>query len=280
MSAVVRRFTFSASSVYVIELGHIGTEKYLRFFTNRQQITDGSGEPIELASPYDDADIRAVKWTQVNDIVYLTHPDYHPYKLTRISDSSWTLAEVDFDEPPFLDQNITATTLQASATTGSITLLASTDIFEDGHVGANFRLGHKVSGAYIEHPITGNGNSSSLTIYGEYNLRTYGNWGADILIQRSLDSGSTWETVANYHGSIPGPGEPGFRNFDAAGVADEVAEYRVRVENFDGDSESSAIAVLERPEAIVFGYVEITAVGSGGSATATVIDTLIGRAHV
>lgn len=270
MATVVRRFKFSAISVFVIEAGDF----YFRFFTNRQVVTGTGGVPYELATPYAGDDVRDIKWTQVNDIVYLTHPLYPPQKLTRIQDDDWTIEDVAFREPPFLTENITTTTITPSGTTGSITLLASVDIFDDAHVGAYWRIGHKVAGAYVEHGITANGNSTTLQIYGEYTLRTYGNWGADILIQRSLDSGTTWETVANYHGAIPGADEPGFRNFDAAGTADEVALYRIRIENFDANSESSAIAVLERPEASVYGYAQITAVGSGGSATATVIETL------
>lgn len=272
MSTVVRRFQFSVTSVYVIEAGAF----YFRFFTNRQAI-ELSGSPFELVTPYAADDVRDVKWTQVNDLVYLTHPLYPVNRLTRISDTDWTLEEVPFREPPFLDENIDEDiTVAASAVSGSsITLVASEDLFVDEHVGAYWRIGHKVEGAYVEHAITADGNSSTLQIYGEYALRTYGNWGADVLIQRSLDAGTTWETVANYHGAIPDAGEPGFRNFDAAGTADVVALYRIRIENFDSNSESSAIAVLERPEAIIYGYVQITAVGSGQSATADVVEELV-----
>ena len=47
-------------------------------------------------------------------------------------DSSWIM--------PFMPQNETNTTLTASATTGSITLTASTELFESDHVGAMYKL--------------------------------------------------------------------------------------------------------------------------------------------
>lgn len=63
---------------------------------------------------------------QVNDVVYLVHPDYPPYRLTRLTDTNWVLEEVQYITPPQLDQNASNTTLAASATTGSgITLTAS-----------------------------------------------------------------------------------------------------------------------------------------------------------
>lgn len=278
MSTRLIRFEFSAATNFVIEWGYYGTTGYARFFTNRVQVYNGS-LPLELTTPYGENDIADLQFVQINDLVYITHPNYPPHRLERVTDTAWVLEEVTFDEPPFLTENLTDTTIEILGSSGTVgatvTLLASAAIFDLTHVDAYWRIGHKAEGAYIEHPITANGSSASLQIYGDYVLRTYGNWGADILIERSLDGLGGWETVANYHGAIPGPGEAGFRNFDAAGTADAIAYYRITIENFDGDSESSALAVLERPEAIVYGYARITAVGSGQSATATVIESFL-----
>lgn len=62
---------------------------------------------------------------QINDVVYLVHPDYPPYKLTRFGDTDWVLQEVVFDTPALLDQNATDTAIQASATTGPVNLTAT-----------------------------------------------------------------------------------------------------------------------------------------------------------
>lgn len=90
----------------------------------------------EVPSPYSadapsgtqiwDTDVWTVVPCQINDVVYLVHPDYPPYKLSRFGDTDWTMEEVNFLTPALLDQNATDTTLVPSATTGdNITLIAN-----------------------------------------------------------------------------------------------------------------------------------------------------------
>jgi len=91
----------------------------------------------EVPSPYSavptpttntwSADVFGVVSCQINDVLYLVHPSYPPYKLTRISDSppSWTMDQVDFLTPPLLDQNTTSTFMSASAKVGDITVSAN-----------------------------------------------------------------------------------------------------------------------------------------------------------
>lgn len=84
----------------------------------------------EVPSPYpSDAGygsvVLEVTPCQINDIVYICHPDYPVYKLTRVTDTNWTMAEVNFLTPALLDQNITGVFIGASALNGTITLSAN-----------------------------------------------------------------------------------------------------------------------------------------------------------
>ncbi len=89
----------------------------------------------EVPSPYSardfngesvfDLDVWTIVPCQVNDIVYLVHPSYPPYKLVRLADTNWTLTEVNFITPALLDQNVTGVFIGPSATTGNITLSAN-----------------------------------------------------------------------------------------------------------------------------------------------------------
>ncbi len=91
-------------------------------------------EALKVVSPYAESDLPRVKYAQIADILYLSHPSYLPRKLVRNSATSWTLAEVDFLDGPYLAVNGTATTLQPSATTGvgiTITASAVTGINDD-----------------------------------------------------------------------------------------------------------------------------------------------------
>lgn len=89
---------------------------------------------LEVPTPYNadagfnpvwTADVYQVVPCQINDVVYLVHPSYPPYKLTRLTDTSWTMVQVSYDLPSGLDQNTSNTVLTPSATSGSITVTAS-----------------------------------------------------------------------------------------------------------------------------------------------------------
>ena len=81
---------------------------------------------VALGSNTWTAEVFAVVPCQINDVIYLVHPNYPPYKLTRISDSppNWTMEQVNFLTPALLDQNASNTTMTASDTTGNITVEA------------------------------------------------------------------------------------------------------------------------------------------------------------
>ncbi|SOD41315.1 hypothetical protein [Nitrosovibrio sp. Nv4] len=82
-----------------------------------------------VATPYAEADLFQLKFTQSADVLYITHPSYAPRKLTRTGHTAWTLTAITFLDGPYLTTNPTATTITPSATTGAITLTASAAIF-------------------------------------------------------------------------------------------------------------------------------------------------------
>ena len=99
-------------------------------------------EIFEIVSPYQEADIDQIKFVQSVDVLYLVHPTFAPRKLSRFSDTNWTLGIIDFLDGPYFPTNTTATTLNPSATTGSITLTASTATFAATDVGRSIRIEH------------------------------------------------------------------------------------------------------------------------------------------
>lgn len=108
-----------------------------------------TGTIYEIPSPYTAAELTnsdgtlALRYAQTGDVVYLVHPSHPPYKLSRLGTTNWTLAAVDFAPPPFAALNSTATTIYASAATGSVTLTASASVFTSGMVGQYVYLGEK-----------------------------------------------------------------------------------------------------------------------------------------
>lgn len=253
-------FEFSTTTSFIIEVGDL----YMRFFTNGQPVMDGS-DPYEISTPYVVEDVFELHHQQINDVVYISHPDYPVYKLTRLADDNWTLEEVAFDVPAMLDENVTDTTITVDGDTGSITLTASADIFLPGHVGSYWRLGFIRDAFSLGYDIAANATSNGYSFIGTWSLRTYGIWSADISVQRRLEGSSDWFTILKVIGASD-------RNIDETGEAEPGAEYRFVVENYVSNTDGRL--VFESPDSIGYGFVHITDVGSGTEATATVIEGL------
>jgi hypothetical protein len=106
-----------------------------------------------LTTTYETADLADLKFAQSADVMYICHPDFPPRKLSRTGHTSWTITNVDFSNGPFLDHNITTTTLTPShkgvGQTTTVTASAVTGIndgngFTSGDIGrlVHFDEGH------------------------------------------------------------------------------------------------------------------------------------------
>ena len=116
-------FRFSVQQSYILEFGH----QYLRVYRNRAQLCSG-GIAIEFVSPYIENQLKAVKFTQSADILFLAHPDVKPQELQRLEDTDWKFVDFDFTDGPYLDVNTTDTTLTPSATTGTDKTITASDV--------------------------------------------------------------------------------------------------------------------------------------------------------
>jgi hypothetical protein len=108
-----------------------------------------TGAIYEIPSPYtaalltNDDGTLALRYAQTGDVVYITCPSRRPRKLSRFGATDWVLSEIEFSPPPFQPLNATATTMYASAATGSVTLTASAAAFSATNVGDVVYLGEK-----------------------------------------------------------------------------------------------------------------------------------------
>jgi hypothetical protein len=130
-SAVTRLipFVFNTVQSYVIEFGN----QYCRFYKDEGQIAS-SGSPYEIATNFLTAEIPDITYIQSADILYLCHPNHRPQQLTRTADTAWTITNYDYGDGPYDAINTTATTITPSGTTGSVTLTASTAIFQSAAI--------------------------------------------------------------------------------------------------------------------------------------------------
>ena len=103
----------------------------------------------DFATPWTEAQLAQINWTQSADTLLVVHPDVPPKKITRLSHTQWQVEGWSFIEEnssikqPYRKFAADEVTLQPSATTGNITLTASADTFLTGHAGTRFRLGAK-----------------------------------------------------------------------------------------------------------------------------------------
>lgn len=108
-----------------------------------------TGAVYEIPSPYTAADLTdssgcfRPRFIQSADVIYIAHGSYAPRKLARLGATNWTLTTVMPAGGPFKAENLTSTTVYASAATGATTLTASAAIFSLQNVGSLFQLTQK-----------------------------------------------------------------------------------------------------------------------------------------
>ncbi len=74
---------------------------------------------LEIASPYLEAQLPPIKEAQSADTMYLSHNLHGPRKLIRHSATDWSINQITFLDGPYLNENVSETTLQPSAVSGT-----------------------------------------------------------------------------------------------------------------------------------------------------------------
>lgn len=104
------KFEFSTSQSYLLEFGDL----YIRFWTNGGRVEVAS-VPVEVATPYLEADLSKIRTAGAGDEVYIVCEGYAPRVLTRASETSWTLSDYEAKDGPYLDAHDGQTVLTPSA---------------------------------------------------------------------------------------------------------------------------------------------------------------------
>ena len=126
-------------------------ELYLLAFSDFQVDVYRDGVKLTtVLTPWGQPQISQIDWAQRGKSLLVTHPDVPPQQLTRESDTVWTIAQWQFVESApqittepfgrFADPDVE---MQASATTGTVTLTTSAPVFVAEHLGGIVRLNRK-----------------------------------------------------------------------------------------------------------------------------------------
>jgi hypothetical protein len=93
-------FIRNATTAYAIEMGDL----YMRFYKDGALIESSPGVPYEIVSPYSEARLFEVDYTQGADTMFMFHEAVTPYKLVCAGDTSWTLTAAALINTPFEEQ--------------------------------------------------------------------------------------------------------------------------------------------------------------------------------
>jgi len=155
----------------------------------------------QIYTPYAEADLLDLNLESSADVIYITHPDYQTYTLSRYGEYDWRLELYEPEDGPFMAENITATTLTPSAKTGTVTLTASTGIFYSTHVGSLWKVRHYIEGQTASTAFGSATTGSSIACFTTWRLVTHGTWTGKLRIEKSTDSGSTWTALRTFTSS-------------------------------------------------------------------------------
>lgn len=131
--ALVVRINANTYSLTDLDGNAINTTGYTAYTSG------GTTERVyEVKTPYREADLEELQYAQNADVMYITHRSYEPRKLTRTSDTSWSLARYVRTAEPFLAAKSIMGATQANP--GVLTVVAhggavGDEVYIDGVVG-------------------------------------------------------------------------------------------------------------------------------------------------
>lgn len=232
----------------------------------------------EIITPYLEADLYELHVKQRGDVMWIVHPEYAPRKLSRLSATSFDLSAITFSGGPFLmrndllnDDDVTMTS-DVTAVDGTGELTASSATFEEGHVGALFKLVHprptsdgtSVTKVTISKTATSTGTSDAIDIKGGFRVYSHGTWTGTVILQRNEDSAG-WES---------------FRTWDAVddtriqytgNESEDNVQYRINVSSLTSGTVSVDITV---DDSTMTGIVEVTGYTNTTHVDITVINAV------
>lgn len=160
-NTISTEFIFSQTQAYTLEFGHL----YVRFYRDGLQIQE-NGIAYEVATTYDQADLRNLRFESSADVIYITHPRYKTRTLSRYAEKDWRIADYSPNDGPFMPENIdetvslTASSISGTGVTLSLSSVSSvnTDIVLLLH-GNGIDTSTTITDSTNRHIMTANGNA-------------------------------------------------------------------------------------------------------------------------
>jgi hypothetical protein len=105
-------FQFSVTQAYVLEFGDL----YMRIIADGGQVVypvghASAGDPVEVVTPFAHTDLDRIQFTQSADVLFLVHPSYPPQKVSRFSNTEWTVEAINFGSSAATPDNIVSSSV-------------------------------------------------------------------------------------------------------------------------------------------------------------------------
>lgn len=156
--SIAVKFSFSQTTTFTLLFGR----GYIWFFDSNGGVILSAGNPYEVATPYLEADLRDLYFTQSADVIYITHPNYPPKTLSRISNTNWVLTDYVTKDGPYLDEDTRGYTLWLSQIAPLATITSTVNEFVIGDIGKYVEFVYQ--GIICLGQITGYTNGQLVTI--------------------------------------------------------------------------------------------------------------------
>ncbi|WP_288348928.1 hypothetical protein [uncultured Thalassospira sp.] len=147
------QFEFNTEQTYILAFGD-----------QKAFVFENGVNTVWFETPFGPEHHDLLNWTQSADTLLVVHPDAPPVRISRTQAGSWQVtswawrATDQVTSQPFYKFIDPAATITPSATSGSVTLVASMDMFDANHVGTLWRI------AGIEGEITAVGDAQTATM--------------------------------------------------------------------------------------------------------------------
>jgi hypothetical protein len=109
-------FEFGSGQNYMLEAGNY----YFRVYTSTGRV--GS---VEVTTPYGLAVLSDLKFVQSTDTLFVTGGGIRPQAIKRYGETSWAIEPMDFHDGPYLEVNISSTSLTPDSTGNPVPIMTS-----------------------------------------------------------------------------------------------------------------------------------------------------------
>lgn len=252
---------------------HVSVSALTRYQSLVSSVAIENPGEMALTTPWAEDDLPLLRTDQSADVVFLACKGKAPYRIERRATRSWSLVRYLPTDGPWLPQNLTNTTIAASALSGDVTLTSSRPLFRVTHIDALFKLvsdGQTVSESFTADGVT----SSNIRVTGvgsdrAVTLTISNTWAGKVSLERSIGDDVSFTTFAYPYGGTSEFIDNRTQTFND-GLDNQIVYYRLAVK--PGDYTSGVIdAKLSYPRGSITGVARVTGYTSSTQVTAQVI---------